>query len=111
MVGQDWLSWLANGSLDLAMPMSYAEDELELSRFLSQWQDSPNLMQIIPGLIVYDSGTDTLKSNRAILAEIGMARASGAPGVVLYDYEHMDHALLDALSAGPFASEGVVTTP
>ena len=50
-LGQDWPAWLANGALDFASPMIYAEDT---SRFAQQLAEAiavaPKAQKIVPGI-------------------------------------------------------------
>ena len=57
-LGQDWPAWLANGALDFASPMIYAEDT---SRFAQQLAEAiavaPNAQKIVPGIGVSADST------------------------------------------------------
>ncbi|MBN2002381.1 MAG: family 10 glycosylhydrolase [Anaerolineae bacterium] len=106
MVGQDWHAWLAADLVNATLPMAYAQSFDDLAQYLAEWKNSPYLSRIIPALIAYDLDTGQPKPVQAVLGEIAMVRASGAKGVALFDMNHVDEALLDALRTGPFAPEG-----
>jgi uncharacterized lipoprotein YddW (UPF0748 family) len=105
VVGQDWEGWLDTGALDFAVPMAYVDDPTELNPLLVEWQTLSHFERVVPGLIVYVERTESSKSPQQVLDEIALIRAEGARGVVLFDMEHIDEALLEALASGPFAPE------
>ncbi len=105
MVSQDWTNWLAAGDLDLVIPMAYVTEQAELMPLLVEWQTLPKFNQVIPGLIVYVEDTEENKPPQQLLDEINILHGGGARGVVLFDLEHFDEALNQALATGPFATQ------
>lgn len=108
MMGQEWESWLENGLLDWVMPMAYVEKVAELQPWLAEWEPWCHSERLIPGLIVYSESTGENKPPAQVREEMALLQACNR-GVVLFDMQHIDQALLDGLAAGPFAPDNTVS--
>jgi len=79
---QEWTSWLAEGTLDVAVPMAYTTDTEEFHRWVDSAlaaAGSPD--RIWAGVGAYRNPTDLT------VVQIDQARAIGVGGVVLFSYD------------------------
>ncbi len=79
---QEWTSWLAEGTLDVAVPMAYTTDTEEFHRWVDSAlaaAGSPD--RIWAGVGAYRNPTDLT------VEQIDQARAIGVGGVVLFSYD------------------------
>lgn len=102
---QDSHGMLAQGALDAIMPMVYwpvtatPGDRLDFATLVADHVANANGRHVYAGITAeMDGGED------AVLACIEAARANGARGVVLFDYQLLlDEGYLFDLATGPFA--------
>ncbi|MDH3206803.1 MAG: family 10 glycosylhydrolase, partial [Gemmatimonadota bacterium] len=92
---QDWQSWLADGILDVAVPMAYTTDDGAFTRLVRTARDAAGSRERIwAGIGAYMNTVD------GTLDKIDVARAEDAGGVVLFSYDWAATAPGDA--KGPF---------
>lgn len=85
---QDWPGWLAEGIIDLGMPMNYF-DENRYASWLDRWlafeKDRQGRRALLPGLAIYlNTIPNSLAQTERVLAP--SAAGNTAPGVVFYSY-------------------------
>ncbi|NLG68605.1 MAG: family 10 glycosylhydrolase [Firmicutes bacterium] len=108
---QDWVSWLADGLVDLAIPMAYTSSTANLRDLLASvsgeleelapWRSPDRLRaRVVPGLALFATRPDTL------LEQMGLVRGFGFGGVVLVSTASLRPPFREALAAGPFAGPG-----
>jgi uncharacterized lipoprotein YddW (UPF0748 family) len=92
---QDWKSWLADGILDIAVPMAYTPNDATFRAQISAARDAAGSRERVwAGIGAYLNTAD------GTLDKIDLARAADAGGVVLFSY---DWAVTEAsTAAGPF---------
>jgi uncharacterized lipoprotein YddW (UPF0748 family) len=91
---QAWQSWLAEGILDIAVPMAYTPDDGTFRSFVRSARDAAgSRRRVWAGIGAYMNTVD------GTLAKIDLARAEDAGGVVLFSYDW-------AVSEGLRASDG-----
>lgn len=79
---QDWPGWLAEGILDIAVPMAYTPDNARFDRQITVARDAAGVRERVwAGVGAYLNGLD------GTLDKIDLARARGAGGVVLFSYD------------------------
>jgi len=79
---QDWQRWLADGILDIAVPMAYTPDDGRFQALVrSARRAAGNRERVWAGIGAY------LDSTQGTLSKIDLARAEGAGGVVLFSYD------------------------
>lgn len=106
LVLQDWPAWLEGNHVDFVIPMAYVDHPEALVPIVAEWKTTTDgFNRIVPGLAVAVFEGDQIipKTFDQVLAEIALMRAEGANCVVLFDLEHIDDALLEALATGPFS--------
>lgn len=96
-VFQDWPAWLAEGIIDLGMPMNYFV-ETKYAAWLDRWleyeKDRQGKRALLPGLGVYlNTIPDTLNQLRRALA--GSAAGNAPWGVCFYSYASTNVLLQD----------------
>jgi len=102
----DWQTWLENEYTDLLIPRAYVREDEPLMPLIAGWQ---TIMQqtnrIMLGLISYtpQNNEQVSKTPARMLSEIELIQANGSNGLALFDIEHIDDTLLDALAAGPLS--------
>ncbi|HEY8498261.1 MAG TPA: family 10 glycosylhydrolase, partial [Limnochordales bacterium] len=105
---QDWMAWLADGLIDLAVPMAYTSSQANLQDVLATvsaeldalaaWRAPDALrVRIAPGLALFATRPDTLP------AQVEAVRQGGFGGVVLFSTSYLSLPLREALAQGPFA--------
>ncbi len=82
-LAQDWMRWLEDGLLDLAVPMVYTRDDRLLRYQTKSFAVGPYAERIWPGLGAW---LFAQKPERA-LAQVAIARESGAHGEALFSYD------------------------
>ena len=100
-LAQDWMFWLEEGYIDLALPMTYTLDDRLLRYQIEHFARSAYSERIWPGLGVW------LFARRpaGALTQIEIAEQAGARGLVLFSYDSLvEHpslltALIDAAEA------------
>jgi len=84
-VGQDWLAWVDDGSLDFVCPMDYTSDcERFRSLVSTQLERVAGRIPLYPG-IGATAGASALSSD-GVIAQILIARQQGATGFVVFNY-------------------------
>jgi uncharacterized lipoprotein YddW (UPF0748 family) len=79
---QDWQRWLADGILDIAVPMAYTPDDGRFQALVrSARRAAGNRERVWAGIGAY------LDTTLGTLNKIDLARAEGAGGVVLFSYD------------------------
>jgi uncharacterized lipoprotein YddW (UPF0748 family) len=79
---QDWQSWLAEGILDVAVPMAYTPDNGTFQSFVRTARDAAgSRRRVWAGIGAYMNTVD------GTLDKIDLARAEDAGGVVLFSYD------------------------
>ena len=98
-LAQDWMRWLEEGLIDLAIPMAYTKDDRLLGYQLEGFGRSVNAARIWPGLGVWLFA----RSPGRAVAQVEAARAAGVAGDVLFSYDAIAEApgLEAALAAAP----------
>jgi uncharacterized lipoprotein YddW (UPF0748 family) len=100
---QDWPTWLKNGTIDLVIPMAYVRDAPHLERALLEWRlvATGHGASIVPGLSLdlMNQSSPNPKPVDQVLGQIELCRRNGYRGFVLFDIEHVNDDLLDALSS------------
>ena len=84
---QDWNSWLAEGTLDVAVPMAYTTDTEEFHRWVDAALDvagSPD--RVWAGVGAYRNPVDLT------VEQIDQARAIGVSGIVVFSYNQASEA-------------------
>ena len=85
-VGQDWLSWLRAGLIDVAVPMNYTEDPARLSDWLGTQTADPRLAaRIVSGVGV--TASESRLSAVQAMRQIETARQAGCRGFALFDLD------------------------
>ena len=79
---QAWASWLAEGILDVAVPMAYTTDDERFRSFIRAGRASAGA----PGRLWAGVGAYQ-NSVAGTLGQIDLARAEGAGGVVVFSYD------------------------
>ncbi len=79
---QDWPGWLAEGILDIAVPMAYTPDNARFDRQIAEARSAAGVRERVwAGVGAYLNGLE------GTLDKIDLARAHGAGGVVLFSYD------------------------
>lgn len=79
---QDWRGWLAEGILDIAVPMAYTTDDARFDRQVTAARAAAGSPERTwAGIGAYLNGLE------GTLAKIDLARARGAGGIVLFSYD------------------------
>ena len=106
---QDWVSWLADGLIDLAVPMAYTSSSANLRDLLASlsgeleelapWRSPDRLRaRVAPGLALFATRPETL------LEQMELVRRFGFGGVVLFSTSYLSLPTREALIAGPFST-------
>lgn len=103
-LSQDWLRWLEDGYIDLALPMAYTLDDRLLRYQLEHFARSAYADQIWPGLGIWLFA----KRPAGAVQQIQIAQAAGAPAIVLFSYDSIADApeLLQTLTEAAAAHAG-----
>ncbi len=98
-VGQDWLSWLRMGLIDVAVPMNYTEDPAKLADWLGTQTADPRLAaRIVSGVGV--TAAESRLTPFEALRQIDAARRAGCRGFALFDLdETLRTAILPVVKA------------
>ncbi len=79
---QDWRSWLAEGVLDVAVPMAYTPDNGRFDQQIAEVRRAAGARERAwAGVGAYLNGLD------GTLEKIDLARANDAGGIVLFSYD------------------------
>src|SRR5690606_21928863 len=79
---QDWRRWLADGILDIAVPMAYTADDGRFTRQIGEAREAAgSARRTWAGIGAYLNGFD------GTLAKIDIARAHDVGGLVLFSYD------------------------
>lgn len=79
---QDWKGWLAEGILDIAVPMAYTTDDQRFERQVTEVRRAAGTRERAwAGIGAYLNGLE------GTLDKIDLARASDAGGIVLFSYD------------------------
>ena len=79
---QDWPSWLAEGILDVAVPMAYTVDNDRFQGFIRAGREAAGpRARLWAGIGAY------LDTEMGTLEKIDLARSEGAGGVILFSYD------------------------
>ena len=84
---QEWTSWLAEGTLDVAVPMAYTADAEEFHG----WVDSALAAAGAPERVWAGVGAYLNPVDRTV-AQIDQARAIGVSGIVVFSYDKPSEA-------------------
>ncbi|MEE3329178.1 MAG: family 10 glycosylhydrolase [Myxococcota bacterium] len=87
-LSQDWLRWLEDGYIDLALPMTYTLDDRLLRYQVEHFARSAHADQIWPGLGVWLFA----KRPAGAVEQIEIAQRAGAPAIVLFSYDSIADA-------------------
>lgn len=95
---QDWKLWLAEGYLDVAMPMIYEPQTTVVNYMVDQALSMQGKGVIFPGLGAYTQ----LDNVQSLIEKIQHAREKGAKGFLFFDYGSMvgTEGYLDGLLKG-----------
>jgi uncharacterized lipoprotein YddW (UPF0748 family) len=80
---QDWPTWLKEGLIDAAIPMTYSPSTPVVSRQLSAALAVPTRRQVWAGIAVYNEGA------RSAADKIRLAREAGVDGIALFSYDKL----------------------
>ncbi len=87
-LSQDWLRWLEDGYIDLALPMTYTLDDRLLRYQVEHFARSAHADQIWPGLGVWLFA----KRPAGAVEQIEIAQRAGVPAIVLFSYDSIADA-------------------
>lgn len=87
-LAQDWLRWLEDGYIDLALPMTYTLDDRLLRYQIEHFARSAYADRIWPGLGVWLFA----KRPAGAVEQIEIAERAGASGIVLFSYDSLADA-------------------
>jgi uncharacterized lipoprotein YddW (UPF0748 family) len=107
---QDPRAWVANGTLDVAVPMTYYSIAATRCAF-ADWAcllDDHLVMQTGATARHVYMGIAANRGTAQVMQQIELARARGAKGVSIYSYSSITADLWSALAAGPFARPATV---
>jgi len=103
---QDWPGWLKAGLLDFAVPMVFQQDDRVFKQLTGE------ALAASGGKPVYIGQAGWKLSSGQSAAQVGTARESGAPGIVVYSYyfcsrtrRNSSTSLMDTLRTGLFAQK------
>ncbi|WP_324718247.1 family 10 glycosylhydrolase [Carboxydochorda subterranea] len=113
---QDWRRWLADGLVDLVMPMAYTSSGANLEDILDgldgsldairAWRDpGPLRRAIVPGLALFAARPDT------IAASVDAVRRRGFGGVVAFSTAYLSLPLQQALAEQAFKEAAAPPSP
>jgi uncharacterized lipoprotein YddW (UPF0748 family) len=99
LIGQDWPRWAAEGLVDMLCPMLYTNDTALFDRLARKAVGLPHgRVLICPGIGI---GTSHNQATPEIMtAEIGLARATGATGVIFFSSSSLADPFLKVLAEG-----------
>jgi uncharacterized lipoprotein YddW (UPF0748 family) len=80
---QDWPTWLKEGLIDAAIPMTYSPSTPVVSRQLSAALAVPTRRQVWAGIAVYNEGA------RSAADKIRLSRDAGVDGIALFSYDKL----------------------
>lgn len=107
---QDPRAWVAAGSLDVAVPMTYYAIASTPCGF-ADWAcllDDHLVMQSGPGARHIYIGIAASRGTAQVIRQIELGRQRGVKGFALYSYSSVTPELRAALAGGPFARPAVV---
>mgnify|MGYP003771805375 CR=1 FL=1 len=103
---QDWKQWLESGIVDFVVTMSFAQDDRVFAASIKE-------AKAISPKVYLGQGGFHMPAERSV-AQVELARKSGAEGIVIYSYDACSKvrkpdsvSLMDALKAGPFVAPAV----
>jgi uncharacterized lipoprotein YddW (UPF0748 family) len=101
---QDWVGWIEQGLLDVAVPMQYFE-EASYPGWFDEWVTFAGTLAAQHDALIVGGQGSWLNPADASLAQINDIYAAGLDGVSLYSYQQTQatgdlHGLLDVLAAG-----------
>lgn len=99
-IGQDWATWIKDGTVDYVTPMNYTASEYQFHTWTSKQLALPGAAgKIIPGIGV-TADESQLRPDQ-VIEQIATLRRLGAPGFVLFDLSHtLKRETLPALTRG-----------
>ncbi|MGE5179100.1 MAG: glycoside hydrolase family 10 protein [Bacteroidota bacterium] len=78
---QEWPTWLREGIIDAALPMTYSPTTSTVVRQLTEALEIPTHRQVWAGIAVYNEGS------RDAAEKMRRARALGVDGIALFSYD------------------------
>jgi uncharacterized lipoprotein YddW (UPF0748 family) len=98
VLAQDWRAWLAEGSLDFAVPMAYTRDDRLLRYQAEHFAGLPLASRIWVGLGTWLFASEPERA----LAQIALVKQAGLVDLALFSYDSIatEPALLEALRVG-----------
>lgn len=97
-IQQDWETWVANGWIDVLVPMIYTDSSDERADDLRRVQRAA-----AQGALVYPGlGLHKLATTPEMLEHLLITQQHGAPGHTLFAMSHLDPERLGSLKAGPY---------
>lgn len=99
-VGQNWISWLRTGLIDMALPMNYTENMGALEDWLGTQTADPRIAaKIVSGIGV--TAAESRLGPIEVLRQIETARKKKCKGFALFDLDEMlRQRILPVLSVG-----------
>ena len=99
VLAQDWRAWLAEGSLDFAVPMAYTRDDRLLRYQVEHFAGLPLASRIWVGLGTWLFASEPERA----LAQIALVKEAGLADLALFSYDSIatEPALLEALRVEP----------
>jgi len=94
---QDWPSWLREGILDAAVPMTYSPSTPIVVRQLEAARSIPTQRHVYAGIAIYNEGA------RDAADKIRRARALGVDGIALFSYDRLEESTSYARSIRSWA--------
>lgn len=104
-IGQDWATWIKEGTVDYVTPMNYTASEYQFQAWTAKQLALPGATgKIMPGIGV-TADESQLRPDQ-VIEQIATLRRLGAPGFVLFDLSHtLKRETLPALSRGATRTE------
>jgi len=98
---QDWGRWLAEGLIDLALPMAYSLDAGTIGRQTADAVAHAGRGMIYTGIALrrYTDGSKPLEP-AAVRSHIEAVRAAGADGVAVFSYSDLREMILSGMTPG-----------
>jgi len=109
----DWQAWLEGEYVDLMVPRVYVDQDESLRPIIADWQPAlERFGRTTLALKTFSRQGDEYipKTPARVLAELYQVCASSSKGVILFDIEHTDNDVLEALATGPFSSPSTIST-
>ena len=109
---QDWVGWIEQGLLDVAVPMQYFE-EASYPGWFDEWVTFAGTLAAQHDALIVGGQGSWLNPADASLSQIGDIYAAGLDGVSLYSYQQTQadgdpQGLLDVLAAGVWSEPAPV---